>query len=303
MTTVEVSPIATPKSKKKKKASGIKSPDTYEQQQLGEFPRGGLSTELFPHELKALNEVKNLLTDSILSVIHDRLLMGMLFARKFDLERTVKMAKGFYEWVQNDERVSRAYKPNTISKEVTLCGAFLSVPGARTIEGYALLYNRVTFLNPATVDREDALDFATAVHLLSFTSEGMDYHRNGICVVVDMKGMTWAHFDVEMRKKLMELLENKFPCRTKRLLVLNPPVFLTALMAIARLFVKSKILSRMRILSSEADLLKYIDKSQLHEYYGGDVSYTPQQWLDHILEAKKRLFQQSKKGSKKATKK
>eukprot|EP00028_Trichosphaerium_sp_Am-I-7-wt_P015545 CAMPEP_0168511874 /NCGR_PEP_ID=MMETSP0405-20121227/2422_1 /TAXON_ID=498012 /ORGANISM="Trichosphaerium sp, Strain Am-I-7 wt" /LENGTH=202 /DNA_ID=CAMNT_0008530189 /DNA_START=274 /DNA_END=882 /DNA_ORIENTATION=- len=180
------------------------------------------------------------------------------------------------------------------SKEARLTGPLLSVPGARTIEGYAILYNRMSLYDPLG-DKEDFIDWVATIHLLSFTSEGMDYHRNGICVVVDMKGMTWDHFDPETRKKASQLVDNKLPCRLKRLLVLNPPVFLSALMAIARLFVKSKILQRVRMLSSEADLLKYIDKDQLHESYGGDVSYTNQQWFDHIVEAKKRLIKKPKK--------
>jgi hypothetical protein len=238
--------------------------------------------ELFPHELEALNAIKQ---HKLAKFFNDRFLMGCLFSRKLDIERTIKMLKSNLKWrmSNNFEKIPRW---SEIDKTPLRANFAITIPGARSKEGHAILYCKLGRLVPSELGKNylrTIVEFIIWNNSIGTYLDGLDYHRNGLIFIADLQGVGWKNVDISLQRKVNTALMDNFPLRISKVLIINPPGIMTAVMSCAKIFVKKKIMDRIQIVQKE-QILDHIDADQLWTEFGGDVEYTVDNLIDTITQ-------------------
>jgi len=152
------------------------------------------------------------------------------------------------------------------------------------LDGLGIIYWRfkgfVPNKNPFTVDA--IIKWALWFYTEACFYESMDYYRNGVVIVEDLSDFSMKCFDYRFIKNLAEVFQEKFPMNVKRVLLINAPPIFKKLFYFAKFFLKKKISDRFLVLSSNDDICNSIDKDQLHYNFGGNLHFTPEDWIDVI---------------------
>jgi len=222
----------------------------------------------------------------ISSKFDDRFIVGCLFSRKFKIEAAVKMLTSNWEW-RKEHGFEKIPEWSSMNKPLMMADFAVTVPGARTKNGLGIIYakfgNMIPDDHPNFV--EDIVNYMMWNNMIGIFLEDMDYHRNGICFVADMKSVGWKNIDTKLQKTVNSALMDKFPLKISQVLILHPPMILKPIMAGVRLLVKKKIMDRIQIIEPE-EVLDYIDKSQLLSDFGGEVHFSIEtyfDWVDKVL--------------------
>jgi len=160
----------------------------------------------------------------------------------------------------------------------------VTIPGARTKDGYGIYYAKFGNMVPEDHGKNfvnDILDYILWNNMVGSFYEDMDFHRNGLCFVADMKAVGWKNMDLKLQKTVNSALMDNFPMKISQVLVLNPPGIFKPLLAGSRLFVKKKIMDRIQIVEPE-DLLNFISSDQLSADFGGDLQFTIETYIDWV---------------------
>jgi len=250
--------------------------------ELLKFSTQPIEEELFPHEIEALNILKQ---NKIAKFFNDRFLAGCLFSRKLDIARTVKMLKSNLKW-----RLANSYekipKWDDIDKSILDPGFALTIPGARSKEGNSILYCRLGRMIPSELGKnylKTVIEFIIWNNSIGTFLDGMDYHRNGLIFIADLQGVGWKNIDINLQRKVNSAMMDNFPMRIQKVFILHPPSIINAVIACARVFVKKKIMDRIQIVTKE-QLLDHIDADQLWSELGGTVDYSIEQMIESISE-------------------
>jgi len=219
-------------------------------------------------EYKFLEELKK---DEVSKYFSDKLLMIFAFARKMDVKRTVELLRANHKWVTENnysytERIpDSAINPKLLESKYTFC-----IPNCKDKLGRGVTYlfpGRIIFKNFTMKEHLDYLMYQCQIMMLD---NGLDIHRAGFVYVEEIKGVKLANFDMKTSKTMNNELQNNFPNRVKAIYVMNGGVILRALLAIAKLLVKAKIIARVSSVTTP-ELHNFIDKSQLITEFGGDL--------------------------------
>jgi len=92
--------------------------------------------------------------------------------------------------------------------------------------------------------------------------------RRGNFMFADMKGYGWANLSLSLDKKISSVYQDSYPIKVKRIFMVNPPSFLFALMELAKVFIKKKLLERVAPVRPEG-LAEYFEGDQIPAYLGG----------------------------------
>jgi len=224
-----------------------------------------------------LQELKK---NKVASQFNDRFLAAFLLSRKLDVDRTLKMLNANLKW-----RKSNGYETipsfDSLNKDVITSGFGLKIPGARDRFGCGLLFCKLGNMAP---DKFENFDTEVLKWVIWNNSEGnlwedMDFHRNGLTFVFDLKDIGWKNVDLRLQKRINSALMDTFPMKVKHVLVVNAPGIFKSLLAAARLFVKKKVTDRIQLLDSMSDLKKYIDEDTLPVEFGGKCKYRMEDYL------------------------
>lgn len=236
-----------------------------------------IKDQLFPEEWQALQDLKT--NYEICKNYSDEFLVSCLFARKLDLVRTHLLLQNNWKWRKENGFVNIP-KLSEIPRE--LFNLWTSCVGTRSKFGNGLVFFRVRDFEPGKgpYTFENMIKFITWHSFVGIFTEGLDYFRNGVEMIQDLDGYGWKHFDVEFQKKMSTVWQDTFPMRVKKIIVLNPPTIFNAIVKIAKSFNKTKMMDRLEVLSSKKDLLKLVDKDNLLEHFGGNISEDPITFLE-----------------------
>jgi CRAL/TRIO domain len=210
----------------------------------------------------------------------DRFLCGCLFARKFDLDRVVRMLELNTAW-RREWDCHRGWPTfESVRETSSSLDMLFFAPGARGRHGGGVMYLELRKFVP-----QDA-KFTVADWMRYnqwFASQGsllneLDGHRNGVVIVEDLSGVKLKNLGIgtEFSGKEAQKMQNSvidcFPMRIHKLLILNAPVFLKMMLRLARsMGVKKKILKRVQVLQSEDQLSEFVDRGDLARQFGGDL--------------------------------
>jgi len=152
---------------------------------------------------------------------------------------------------------------------------YCMIPGARSRGGSPIVYMRVGDLVPSDWGKNYVkmiTDWQIWWSSVGTFLEGMDFHRNGVLMIMDMKGLGWKNFDMGLQKKMNATIMENFPQRIDKILCINPPAIFSAIMAISRFMVKKKMMDKIQICEPEV-LLDYVDNDNLWSEFGGNIEY------------------------------
>jgi hypothetical protein len=212
----------------------------------------------------------------------DRFLAACLFARKFDLDRTIELLKNNTAWRRKWGRAQGWPTFAQVEEVASKLDMVYQVPGARGLHGGSVMYLELRKFVPSdgkfTVEQwlEYNAWFASHGALLN----NLDAHRNGVIIIEDLGGMTMKNLGMGTKfteKKAQECqnsMHDCFPMRIEKILVLNAPKFLKLLLRLAKsMGVKKKFIKRIQVLPSRDSLRDHVDVTQLTTSYGGEIEF------------------------------
>jgi len=167
-------------------------------------------------------------------------LMGCLFSRKLDLERTNVLLRANWKW-RKENKFVKLPKIEDVNLEVL--HYFHGIPCTRTIDGCGMIYAHVSPSQQAGKGAYTVQNVTRAATFFNFVSvflEGMDFLRNGICIAMDLGEFGWNHWDISFWTGMGPMWTDVFPMLMKRIAIINPPLILSGLMKLASVFVKKK---------------------------------------------------------------
>jgi len=165
-----------------------------------------------------------------------------------------------------------------IDKDLVRTAASWIIPGSRTKDGHGIVFAQIANLVPSDWGHKKIIDWIVWVYTKGILLEGMDWHRNGIVTLQDLAECGWKHFDTSLQQKMMGALNDNFPLRMKQMYLLNPPSFLKVLLKIAKLFMKKKMMDRIRVATLE-DVREIVPENELCVQFGGSYKYEIGQYL------------------------
>ena len=94
-----------------------------------------------------------------------------------------------------------------------------------------------------------------------------------------MSTFGWKNFDSELEKKFAGMYQDCYPFKFKLMLMVNPPWYLSTMIAIVKVFIKKKLADRLKSVRTEkakGDKLLYnhVERHQIPPALGGTLSTT-----------------------------
>lgn len=83
-----------------------------------------------------------------------------------------------------------------------------------------------------------------------YKNETLDAFRKGCAYVEDLTGVGLSTFDMGESKNFMQNFQHIFPQKITHIYIVNPPLILKALIGLARMIVKQKIIKRVSVIDN-----------------------------------------------------
>ncbi|GAM21428.1 hypothetical protein SAMD00019534_046030 [Acytostelium subglobosum LB1] len=216
--------------------------------------------------------------------IPDHYLMVFLMAKKLDMDKAAMLLANNIS-LRKKLDIPFPMTKEFVNQDILQCQFSLSVEGISNDDGTSIGYMKPSNIVPSNYSLKDYI-----AYMMWITDQTCHYdysiqaHRSGLVLIVDLKHFSlWHHFDKRLTTQLEgKSLQNIFPGRIQSVYLLNPPFYLKALITLARNFVKSKIISRIQIISNSADIGEYLDAERILCEYGGHLEYDYPSWFESL---------------------
>jgi len=236
-----------------------------------------IEDELFEEEKEVLRQLREWELSKHFS---DRFMMIVSFTCKLDVNRTKELLKKNWEWRSTNGFVN-VPSFSEVPKDLITSDTFFIVPGTRSKKGQSLAYMQVRNFVPGQYTQEGLLKFLIWCWNEGFESERMDAFRNGVIIVQDMTDMGWCNIDMLLIKNLMQVAQEYFPHRVKKILLVNPPGIVKLLLKLASVFVHQKFMKAIEVITPE-QILEFVDADVLPVKFGGNLEYGSQEYLQGV---------------------
>jgi hypothetical protein len=178
-------------------------------------------------------------------------------------------------------RWERKIKFSKLNQALARCNGFFTTPDTRDKLGRGMMYLYPSRMpKPDQYTLEDYYDFAVYFFQQNVKLP-LSWHRHGTTYIEDLTGFKMSHMDSRIGSKTQKIFQNNFPARIQSILIVDPPAkgLVKALLKIARLFMKKKIIDRVKIISRK-ELLEHVDEDQLLEHFGGTYQFDENEELE-----------------------
>ena len=107
--------------------------------------------------------------------------------------------------------------------------------------------------------------------------------RKGVVHVTDMRTFGWKNFDRSMTKNSAAM--QCYPVTFTRMLMVNPPWYMSAMMSIVKVFLKKEVIDRLKFVwvgknvAKDKMLFTYVERHQVPENMGGTLTESYETWL------------------------
>lgn len=201
-------------------------------------------------------------------------------ATKFNLSTATKVSESYLKW-SSECRIHGQTLDQVLcelEKEIYVVG-----PGnaQRNRDGHATLYFRPSRMIARETNPGELLR-GVAYQLTKMTEE--EYTAvNGICILTDMTG--WApsaNFSLPLTKALLGVMQGRFPCRIRRMVVYNAPLSATLLWGAVKPFF-GELASKLVFADKHTILQEFPDLDSLPVSMGGrlDLAATSKRFIQH----------------------
>uniref|UniRef100_A0A8C1K454 Tyrosine-protein phosphatase non-receptor type 9 n=1 Tax=Cyprinus carpio TaxID=7962 RepID=A0A8C1K454_CYPCA len=211
-----------------------------------------------------------------------------LMARKFDVLRAIELFHSYRETRLREGIVKLQPHEEPLRSEL-LSGKF-TVLGVRDPSGASIALYTAKLHHPSKTGNHVVLQ--ALFYLLDRAVESFETQRNGLVFIYDMAGSNYTNFELDLSKKILNLLKGAFPARLKKVLIVGAPVWFRVPYNLLSLLLKEKLRERVGIHTYMAiadlnlnqqrvPLINHIDC--LPEHLGGCLPLDVHSWNLQLL--------------------
>ncbi|CAM4734024.1 unnamed protein product [Leuciscus chuanchicus] len=189
-----------------------------------------------------------------------------LMARKFDVLRAIELF--------------HSYRPHEEPLRSELLSGKFTVLGVRDPTGASIALYTAKLHHPSKTGNHVVLQ--ALFYLLDRAVESFETQRNGLVFIYDMAGSNYTNFELDLSKKILNLLKGAFPARLKKVLIVGAPVWFRVPYNLLSLLLKEKLRERVQMVKM-ADLRQHLPRDCLPEHLGGCLPLDVHSWNMQLL--------------------
>uniref|UniRef100_A0A9J8CCJ0 Tyrosine-protein phosphatase non-receptor type 9 n=1 Tax=Cyprinus carpio carpio TaxID=630221 RepID=A0A9J8CCJ0_CYPCA len=157
---------------------------------------------------------------------------------------------------------------------------FHSYRGVRDPSGASIALYTAKLHHPSKTGNHVVLQ--ALFYLLDRAVESFETQRNGLVFIYDMAGSNYTNFELDLSKKILNLLKGAFPARLKKVLIVGAPVWFRVPYNLLSLLLKEKLRERVQMVKM-SDLRQHLPRDCLPEHLGGCLSLDVHSWNLQLL--------------------
>uniref|UniRef100_A0A2K6GYC0 Tyrosine-protein phosphatase non-receptor type 9 n=1 Tax=Propithecus coquereli TaxID=379532 RepID=A0A2K6GYC0_PROCO len=193
-----------------------------------------------------------------------------LMARKFDVLRAVELFHSYRETRRKEGIVKLKPHEEPLRSEI-LSGKF-TILNVRDPTGASIALFTARLHHPHKSVQHVVLQ--ALFYLLDRAVDSFETQRNGLVFIYDMCGSNYANFELDLGKKVLNLLKGAFPARLKKVLIVGAPIWFRVPYSIISLLLKDKVRERIQILKT-SEVTQHLPRECLPENLDGDSVHVP----------------------------
>ncbi|XP_006629010.1 tyrosine-protein phosphatase non-receptor type 9 [Lepisosteus oculatus] len=225
-----------------------------------------------------LEEINKWTTQHGVSPLSWNVAVKFLMARKFDVLRAIDLFHSYRETRLKEGIVKLKPLEEPLKSEL-LSGKF-TVLGVRDPSGASIALFTAKLHHPNKTGHHVVLQ--ALFYLLDRAVESFETQRNGLVFIYDMAGSNYNNFELDLSKKILNLLKGAFPARLKKVFIVGAPVWFRVPFNLLSLLLKEKLRERVQMVKM-TDLRQHLPRDCLPEHLGGLLALDPPGWNRQLL--------------------
>ncbi|XP_077174202.1 tyrosine-protein phosphatase non-receptor type 9 isoform X2 [Paroedura picta] len=199
-------------------------------------------------------------------------------ARKFDVFRAIELFHSYRETRLKEGIVQLKPHEDPLRSEL-LSGKF-TILSVRDPSGASIALFTAKLHQPNKSVQHVVLQ--ALFYLLDRAVESFETQRNGLVFIYDMAGSHYTNFELDLSKKILNLLKGAFPARLKKVFIVGAPMWFRVPYSIISLLLKEKLRERVQMVKM-SELKRHLPQECLPEYLGGSLKLDPLSWNGRFL--------------------
>ncbi|XP_032655704.1 tyrosine-protein phosphatase non-receptor type 9 [Chelonoidis abingdonii] len=241
-----------------------------------------MAAELSPEEEQAtkqfLEEINKWTVQYNVSPLSWNVAVKFLMARKFDVLRAIELFHSYRETRLKEGIVK--LKPHEEPLRSELLSGKFTILSARDPSGASIALFTAKLHHPNKSVQHVVLQ--ALFYLLDRAVESFETQRNGLVFIYDMGGSHYTNFELDLSKKILNLLKGAFPARLKKVFIVGAPMWFRVPYSIISLLLKEKLRERVQMVKM-SELKEHLPRECLPEYLGGSLKLDPLSWNCRFL--------------------
>nr|XP_042698320.1 tyrosine-protein phosphatase non-receptor type 9 isoform X3 [Chrysemys picta bellii] len=241
-----------------------------------------MAAELSPEEEQAtkqfLEEINKWTVQYNVSPLSWNVAVKFLMARKFDVLRAIELFHSYRETRLKEGIVK--LKPHEEPLRSELLSGKFTILSARDPSGASIALFTAKLHHPNKSVQHVVLQ--ALFYLLDRAVESFETQRNGLVFIYDMAGSHYTNFELDLSKKILNLLKGAFPARLKKVFIVGAPMWFRVPYSIISLLLKEKLRERVQMVKM-SELKEHLPRECLPEYLGGSLKLDPLSWNCRFL--------------------
>uniref|UniRef100_A0A674D6P9 Tyrosine-protein phosphatase non-receptor type 9 n=1 Tax=Salmo trutta TaxID=8032 RepID=A0A674D6P9_SALTR len=225
-----------------------------------------------------LEEINKWTTQHGVSPLSWEVAVKFLMARKFDVLRAIELFHSYRETRLKEGIVKLQPQEEPLRSEL-LSGKF-TVLSVRDPSGASIALYTAKLHHPNKTGNHVVLQ--ALFYLLDQAVESFETQRNGLVFIYDMAGSNYTNFELDLSKKILNLLKGAFPARLKKVLIVGAPVWFRVPYNLLSLLLKEKLRERVQMVKM-SDLCQHLPRDCLPEHLGGLLPLDAHGWNQQLL--------------------
>uniref|UniRef100_A0A1A8HLU4 Protein tyrosine phosphatase, non-receptor type 9, a n=1 Tax=Nothobranchius korthausae TaxID=1143690 RepID=A0A1A8HLU4_9TELE len=225
-----------------------------------------------------LEEINKWTSQHSVSPLSRDLAVKFLMARKFDVLRAIELFHSYRE-TRLKEGIVRLQPQEEPLRSELLSGKF-TVLSVRDPSGASIALYTAKLHHPNKTGNHVVLQ--ALFYLLDRAVESFETQRNGLVFIYDMAGSNYTNFELDLSKKILNLLKGAFPARLKKVLIVGAPVWFRVPYNLLSLLLKEKLRERVQMVKM-AELRLHLPRDCLPQHLGGLLPLDSFSWNQQLL--------------------
>jgi len=249
---------------------------------------------IFEEELEMIKKLRKQIPE--LEHENDKVVAVFLFSRRHNLDETQALLKKFfskkaeYSYIFPDQHIpSFKYNPCLVNN---IGGSMVQPRGKRDNKDRMLRYFHMGRDKPSGRRLDETYVSFFWQTYYQIETEPLNAWRNGITIVVDLKGAGLQNIDISSKgREVHAAMQGTFPFRIRAMFVINGNWVVNALLTAAKVALPKKLFDRIKLMP-QSELKNLIPPEQLSATYGGlcpSISFN--EFLEEIAKTEEELFE------------